>query len=303
MKRIGTLIVVTTLACSGEVGELPDGSDTISATGERATGTNPLIDAQYVGELPALPAGVAYTDLGVASEQLLLARSDRKLEVRNRTSLALLNTFSNVGNHVDWIQTGENWDLIAANDSTQQIRRKASSGSSILMGSYPAGTTAVHALAAQQAVPTRLRIYVIGGTWPDFYLQSGTHDASTLPAIITWSPTKTPDGIYNQGLTIAPCPGAMTSPSCAYRMINYTTAPFKWFSLGSPPQGSYEAGLAPNTEHAYTHPEGEYDRFAPVGFDWRTQDNYFYGIDSFYNPTTGRFAWVVARIHRNFLRP
>jgi hypothetical protein len=305
MKRIGTLIVMTTLACSAEHGDFLDESGETSVSRESSTGTNPIIDTDFMGELPALPAGVSYTDLGTSSAQFFLARSDRTLEVRS-DSLGLLQTISEVGEHVDWVQTGENWDLIASNNSAQQIRRKASSGSSILMGNFPAGVTSVEALVGHQLNANEIRIYIKAGAWPNQYVQTGTHYIPRTPARITWDPSRAGLGPYEHDLTIAPGPGALPQPPRIYRVVNYTTSRFWWYSVYTPPtlptQGG-EDGLPPYTDHAYLHPEGEYDRFAPYGFDYRAQNDYFYGIDGFHNHITGRTAWVMAKMHRSRLKP
>ncbi|MFZ5897047.1 MAG: hypothetical protein ACOY0T_38670 [Myxococcota bacterium] len=279
-----------------------ESSDAVGTVSQAATGSNPIIDAEFYGEMPALPAGVSYTDLGVNSSTIYLARSDRRVEVRTRQlNPPLTNTLQDVGEHIDWVQSGSEWDLIAAHDGTKKIKRKASN-TAVNMGNYPGGVNVIQAITATPVAgqPMKLKIFVIHGSWPNIVLRAGIHDRAVQPYSITWEATTVSAGPYSSGLAYGQ---DGSNVNRVFRILNYTVSRFHWYDVTTPSVTGYETGLAPYTDHAYLHPEGEYDKFAPVGFDQNSIDGYFYGIDQYVHHVTGRAAWVVARFSKANLRP
>lgn len=299
------LALAATTACSdaGEDQAAGDGAEIVGTDQQATTGATPKIDAEFWGELPALPSGVSYTDLGVSSSQIFLARSDRKVEVRTRQfNPPLTNTLIDIGQHIDMVQFGTDWDLVAANDSTQKIYRK-SSNVPVIMGSYPAGVTAVQALTANPSAgaTSKLKIWIVCGSFPNQVVRWGVHDRNVSPATIVWDGGSVAAGPYSTGLDYAQ---GEANTYKVFRMVNYTKSYFQWFDVADATlTGNEKTFYQTYTDHAYGHPEGEYDRFAPAGFDQNYADGYFYGIDEFANHSTGRHAWVVARLYRTNIKP
>ena len=304
--RLSSFLAVSTClgfacACAVDVDSTPtEGSEPIADSPEAATGANPITppDAQLSRELPELPAGVDYTGIAVADSLFYLARSDDRVETRDFLWGELKGTTVGVGKQIDWVDL-QGWGVVAAQDSTQRIIRNATNvGTSI--GSYPGGVTKVQALAVAPVPgsPTRVKIYVIHGNSPNQVLQVGEHNRHIQPFRISWEYVTTPAGAYSKGLTY----GSDGTTTRLFRIQNYETSPFRWYSPTAPYTSGYETHLAPYTEHCYSHPEGQLDKFAPVSFDYHT-GGYFFGLDRYHNSLSGRSAWVVARLHRSMLRP
>lgn len=246
-----------------------------------------------------------YTGFAVNSSWIYVARSDSRVERRSKTNGSLLSTSVSVGQNIDWVQ-GSDWDLIAALDgSSGGIYRKATTGQSTKMGNYPAACSNVvqgltGAPVAGQATQ-KIKLYVICGAWPNIVMRTGLYDRFVQPAVIVWESGSYAAGIYSWGLNHA----SDGTTNRVFRMLNYIESHFHWFAPASPYTTGYELGMngTPNyTEHTYNHNEGEMDKFAPVAFDMDTGNNYFYGLDDYYNNETGRHAWVVARMNRANLR-
>jgi hypothetical protein len=58
------------------------------------------------------------------------------------------------------------------------------------------------------------------------------------------------------------------------------------------------------TDHSYAHPyDGNTrDTFGPVGFTYCSNDDYFYGLDQYYNSANGKRNWVIARMPGSAIR-
>jgi hypothetical protein len=147
---------------------------------------------------------------------------------------------------------------------------------------------------------TRLRVVIAhsdgrGNT----VMRMGTHDRGVSPAVIQWEATTYPLVYYGKGLNHA---YDKAGKAQLFRLLDYTTSGFHWYDRTNGAKVGNEK-LSPYTEHAYLHwVDGENDRFGPGTFD-QSPDGYFYGVDTYRHAVTGRTATVLARLHRNNLKP
>lgn len=267
----------------------------IGASQAALTGSNPLVDADFLAEvtLQAPSAGVSYSDIAVGNGKIYLARSDGRVERRVRDSTAAFETFVTGGGgsyeHLDYVQTGTGWELIGSSNANRKIYRRVQNNGASL-GSYPPGVNYVWDVAATE-ISGGLKLFIIHPDSDNFArLRVGTYVTAT--STLTWEGTTRDWGLYKHGLTFR--------GGNLYSVIDYTTSRFAWISTSTFATSS-ETGLSPYTEHAYRKASNEAaDRFNPRGLAYYSDDR-FYGIDEFVSGSSRR--WYVARLLRTNLRP
>lgn len=305
-------------ACCNLVGgctyEVADGD--IAELRADVTLGSPVVDVEFVAEISP-PSGMTYKDLaiGVNIADVYLLRSDGKIEHRNGQypgELWGVRPYSGIS-AIDWADPvpGIEYGLIAAQDSTRTITRALHNHVCCGredMGSYPAGVTQVTDIAVVDDRPFGTpypghhirRLYIIHWSGSTRVLRGGTYDHTLVPHRITWDAQTLDVGDNLQdGLThgvALPTPESIGEVKLFAGRWASQRARFQWWdTYNGMAYGIEGYGF---TDHAYLHPEGALDTFAPRGIGYGI--GYFYGIDVYSN--LGRDAWVIARLPRTKIR-
>jgi hypothetical protein len=288
-------------ACANDGSELElaapseHGESTVVAE-QRWTAGNPDVDTEYLMELYP-PAGVSYLDIAVGGGRVYMSRSDGHIDYYTDSypSYPYVGYLPNTYQHLEWVQSAYNWNLIASDDARRKIYYNTQNVP-YLLGSYPAGVSSVFEIAAKSRNALELDIWVKHNGSAYGYIRHGV--ASKTLGRITWDSNYIGNSPYHHGFTYGSGPDGGWR---IYSMLDYYSSAFVWYDIPSL-NVSGEANF-PYTEHAYLHPEGELDRFAPAGLAFSESDYYYYGIDPYYNASTQRHGWVFAAIYVSSLHP
>lgn len=296
------LVSMLAVSCAGVEGEDPSTSapEGAATTSEQAwTSTNPTLDTLFLGEV-SIPSGLRYIDIAVNSSSVYLSRSDNRIAYFSGTVFPTYQ-FLLAGNYqrLEWVASPYPWNLVASNDATRKIYYNVQTQPA-LIGSFPAGVTALSGIAARGGtVGTKLDLWITYWLNGRHILQAGTFDKIT--GSLTWGAT-TGWGIYNRGLTYGLSPDGIHNN--LYAVLNYTKSYYVWASpstLATAAEGNFNY-----TEHAYTNStasEWLADRNAPEGLAYQTGKDKYYGIDFYQNTNTGRTAWVLTANERWDIMP
>lgn len=294
-----TLVCLLPLACAVDDTELTPTDDVdVAVVNQPWTGSNPSIDAEFMGEIDAPPEGMTYLDFAYNGTTYYVTRSDGQLRRYSGGYNPVFQGYpAGTYHRLEYVDTSySGWALISTNDATKKIRKNSQTYPSNI-GNYPAGVTSISNIAARliNSGGLKLDIWITYSEGGVTKLRAGQYSVTT--GVLTWEATAKSFGMYNLGLTYGSLPN---NSFTVFSVINYTGSKFVWYT---PPNltATAEANFS-YTDHAYLHSEGAYDRFAPDGLHYY-RDGYFYGLDSYYNSATGRRGWVIARIPKSAIKP